>query len=167
MGVTSYACKDTFWNRLRAEQGFKIEELAEHLHLAGGTVGAYFTGEAMPKEAVILALCDLFDVDPVLGEREFKRAHDKWVSESHKAKRIAGGKVKQKEEPIAKVEPTAPNPPTIDRDSLCKLLYGELPYEEFKHVTEAISGGSDTLELLYGKVGYKKYCEIEDLVKGV
>ena len=61
--LTAYACKDNFWSRLRAEKGIKIKEVAEYLHMSGGGVGAYFTGELMPSEDKINALCDLFDVD--------------------------------------------------------------------------------------------------------
>lgn len=172
--LEAYACKDNFWSRLRAEKGIKIKEVAEYLHLSGGTVGAYFTGELMPSEDKINVLCDLFDVDSVLGAREFKKAHDKWVSESHKAKMIVGGKVEQKEPTKETVEEPTENVCTINGYAVCELLYGLLPYADYTIVYEGFMLGDfdgkdieDVFKFLYGKVSYDIYCEVIKLVKEV
>lgn len=172
--LEAYACKDNFWSRLRAEKGIKIKEVAEYLHLSGGGVGAYFTGESMPDEDKINALCDLFDVDPVLGAREFKKAHDKWVSEHHKAKMIAGSKVERKEPTEETVEEPTEKVCTLDGYAVCKLLYGKLPYADYTIVYEGFMLGDfqgrdieDVFKFLYGKVDYAIYCEVIKMIKEV
>lgn len=83
------AYKDNFWNKLRAEKEITYKELAEYVHFSQSLVAAWFSGYLLPSDSIINALCELFDVDPLIGKQEFVKAHAIWDAE-HGLKQIAG-----------------------------------------------------------------------------
>lgn len=82
--------KDTFWNNERVKRNLKLSDISKYLNVPYGTVGSWFCGKVMPKETIIIKLCDWFSEmlpdDPISfadGERQFKVAHLTWQGEHH------------------------------------------------------------------------------------
>lgn len=158
MGRNSFIRKDTFWNRVRAEKGIKIREVAELLRRSEGCVGMYFSGQNMPDENTCRALCDLFDVEFDKGVLEFQHAHRNWKAE-HNAK------LKYRSD-----TPVVIPEMTTHVEEILKTLYGVLSCEDFVAIYNYLIFGSatnfDVEELIYGKFDYATYCKIRDILRG-
>jgi len=158
MNRNSYAKKDTFWNRVRAEKGIKIKEVAEFLHRPEGSVGMYFSGQVMPNENTIRTLCDFFDVEFDKGVLEFQHANRNWKAE-HNAKLQYRSNT-----PVAIPEMTT------HVEEILKTLYGVISCEDFVAIYNHLISGSatnfDVEELIYGKFDYATYCKIRDILRG-
>ena len=80
--------KDTFWNKERVKRNLKIGDVAKYLNAPYFTVGSWFCGKTMPKEANIRKLCEWFSEmlpdDPISfddGKRHFEVARLTWQAE--------------------------------------------------------------------------------------
>ena len=157
------AYKDTFWNKVRVEKGFKLQEIADYLHCSIGSVGSYFSGQTVPSEKVIKALCEYFEIAEPLGTRAFVEDNKAWHAEHVRVYRVPAQKVTKSKKPKKKTEEVAPVvteaiPTKADvTTKVVELIYGKIPYDAFVAITE---GKEDILAYLYGKVDYKTYLEI-------
>lgn len=148
--------KKTWWNTLRVEHNIRVEDLGAILNKSIGTVGAYLSGEAMPKDSDIKKLCDFFDIEFSIGKQHFKEDHALWESTGHTAKRTmksgnkeaytrkTGGRRKVATEvKVSEVkveEKTRRN--TTDFD-LLQFVYGKLSYKDFMELVSRMRGAED------------------------
>ena len=72
--------KATFWNDVRVKSGMLVSDVAELMHVSLGKAGSWFSGQNMPRDAEVQALCELFGVDPIQGYNEFVKARNGWRS---------------------------------------------------------------------------------------
>lgn len=157
--------KDTFWSTTRVAQNVSIEEVAEYIGMSRATAGMYFTGQLVPSEKTALALCELFDVDPIKGRREFIDAHKKYDAEHT---RVLKASSKKSVEPVDKSDSS--DKVVLDEslakvvqdfntkvDNALRVVYHKLSYDDFMAVSEAVRGGADVLEVLYKRVDYDTY----------
>lgn len=142
--------KDTFWAKLRVDNGFNLKELAKMVHVDMSSMCHYLTGQAMPPDDVIDVLCKYFDVDPVLGKSEFMKAHDSWVGEHSRKLKAKYNKPKIKKKSNIKPVTTEEKLPEVPLK-----VKGEKPVDDSRKV----------LELLYQRVDFKTFMEIFDLLK--
>lgn len=155
---------DNFWNRLRVEKNVRYKELAELFGVCESTMGAYFSGQTMPKDTVIRELCDLFNVDFAKGKEEFKRANEAWSSSNHKCtKKLTVGnaesiKGKQAIEVVGTVERNV---------DVFSIIYGKIPYALFMKFLDIVATKQgDPLKLIYGSVTYSEFKQIADIIGG-
>ena len=151
--------KDNPWNRRRTLANMQYQDIADILGGTKSKWGMYFSGQNMPKPAVVHKLCELFGVDFDEGYRDFENMHLAWKSTRGHNKKVADGKpteIKEKENKKMKDEPTNKAEPCenenkwnvddvredkdIDyiRDYVLSLLYQKVDYETFKKVDKAL-----------------------------
>jgi len=167
---TKRMAKNTFWNRIRTEAGLTINEVAEGIGKQGKRVmiGKYFTGEAMPSDDTIRAICNLFDIDFTKGKEEFINAHIVWLPRNGKpdvaAKKNVRAKVTKTSTATRKLAETAfdnletiplngrlmtkkdevtPAPETVkdttfNTEDIERRVYGNVSYDEFNFVRDNI-----------------------------
>ena len=156
--------KDNFWSRKRVEAGLHVKELAGMLNMPYSTVGEYLSGQLIPPDNVIKALCELFDVNYDTGALEFQRANRAWKSmREHKDYKVINTNTLRAEALVPEVDKKEP---VIDyRTKFLKAVYGCVSYEQYeelKHYVEV--EGADTLRYLYGKIDYDLYQRISSLL---
>lgn len=193
-GEVAFGFKDTFWNTLRVNRGWKLKEVAETLGLNTQVVGSYMTGQNMPSERVIKLFCDLFDVDIVRGTSEFTKAHREWDAEHKRVYRLHPNKTEatktetpkeevkdtHAEEVLAVAEQFNKKFETKEvknedkpldyavlekADKILEMLYRRIEYREFANCFRAILNGEDVRKALYGNVDYDTYNMIEKIYK--
>lgn len=159
MGKKSFAKKDNFWNKLRAEKGIKIREVADFLHRGEGVVGMYFSGQLMPDDNAVKVLCDFFDVDFNKGVLEFQHAHKSWKAEHHATVKYRPA---SSDTELTKTESTTSGQPVVEE--ILKTLYGVLSCEDFVSVYNYLVSGTtpdvNIGELIYGKLNRTTYHKI-------
>ena len=164
--------KDTFFNVKRVQSGLTIKEVAEYVGTRPSTTAAYLTGALMPKDAVIDKFCELFDVDTVRGQSEFRLAHDKWDAEFNKTVKVRVP-TKQPAEPAE--EPKVPNSPVVEGfmgflDGVTSALDdGKAVPVECASKDKAVADSKDysaVLDLIYGQVNLETYRAVEKIIKG-
>ena len=74
----------TFWTQRRLARGVTVTTLAKQFGVCEGTMRTYFSGEHIPRESMIMQLCNYFDVDLAVGRSEFIKDHQIW-EERHSA----------------------------------------------------------------------------------
>lgn len=178
--------KDTYWNKLRVERGFKLKEIAEVLDMHVGTIGAFFTGQAMPNDKAVADMCDLFGVGFLEGRRQFENAHKAWDAEHKRVYRLPAVKsqgitaeVKVDESRIEEVLAVAEEfnkkvagkteepELAVVSDNIFEMVYDVLDYDEFNEFFNAVAGQSgDPLRLIFHKVDFKTYRKIAEIIKG-
>lgn len=180
---TAASRKYTFWNTIRNESGLTIVEVAEGIGKPKSrvVVGKYFTGEVMPNDETITALCNLFDVEFERGKEEFSKAYDAWhnrlpsTPETPIAEEVPVPEIQEEEPedtltaPIGnlQIQPT-PEVADVPEQDIGKLVYGKVDYDEFNMIKDCIDRGDNTeiiLETIYGKVNCKAYNTVYDLIK--
>ena len=158
-----WASRDTFWNVERVKKGYKIKEIAELLDLKEKTASAYFTGFLLPDDDVIAKFCDLFGVDFMRGKGEFYRAHVEYKNAHDRTYKVryAGIPVPAEDtEPVVK-KTKADNV----GDLVLEMLYGKIPYTDFKILTGQVMSGADILECVYGKVDFETFLKVVKVAK--
>lgn len=178
--------KDNFWSRKRVECNMKVTEVGEAIDQPYKRVGQYFTGQTLPDDDIIHALCDLFDVDFVTGKQEFINANKIWVGEHDKdlisgkivnrPKKSAANKPTKKKKSIAeKPEPEKIDNPTkpLDADTIDYIatkIYGKVDYQEFFRIIDLLSLGTELsklLDMVYGRVDFNVFMLLDDLSRGI
>lgn len=168
--TSAFTFKDTFWSRKRVDANITIVELAKLFGLPRPTMGAYLSGCSMPPEHIIKGLCDFFDVDPIVGEREFRNAHRKYDVENKKSLKATAKKPKEKKDPVEKTEKDIVIPKgtpikvvgVVDnRKTIESAVYGTLSYDDFELFKARLDGVGDPLELIYRKVDYQTFRRVE------
>jgi transcriptional regulator with XRE-family HTH domain len=170
---TAYTFKSTFWNKKRVENNITIVELAKLFGVSRASMGAYLSGYLLPKDDIIKQMCEFFEVDPILGAREFRNAHNAWDAEKVKTlKASAGNRHKSQLNANEESEPTVP-PVTVseyktiteDRaicSDILRATYKKVDYDEYEKLSDYLFNGTgDPLEVVYGKVDLKTFRTIE------
>lgn len=178
--------KDNFWCRKRVECNMKVTEVGEAIDHPYKRVGQYFTGQALPDDNIIHALCDLFDVDFVTGKQEFIKANKIWIGEHDKD--LISGKIVSKpkksvaNKPTKKKKPVAEKPQskkadtptkTLDADTITYIstkIYGKVDYQEFIRIVDLLSSGtelSELLDMVYGRVDFNVFMLLDDISRGI
>ena len=182
---------ENFWTTTRDKAGFSGKEVTDLLNierrakgldtLKTGTVCKYFTGQSMPPEEMIIALCNIFDVDVELGTAEFIKAYNHWHTrgestidtpiEVEKQNMITyyntpDINVTFKCIPEEKCEtPKMPAKEYVTEDILNKI-YGNISCQDFCYIYDLISSGactSDIPRLVYNKVDFDTFNQIWNL----
>ena len=175
--------KHTFWNKVKEESGLSLAEVAEGIGMKGKyrMVGKYFTGELMPNDAKITAICNLFDVDFAQGKTEFKKASDtykakkKGTSTTKPATEVKGIEPKIANKPEPKVVPETtpievvkPEPAKkVDTPDIGRLLYKQVTYDEFEAIMSQVRHQTlnvSVLETIYGKVDCDTYNKVYAII---
>lgn len=158
MSKRAHFKKDTYWNIIRTDRGFKQSELAELMGTNEATISKWFTGRTMPTAEQIAKLCDFFSVPVDRGTAEFKKTHEEWTARKRAYREAyAPGRPRTT---ATKAEPTT--------DNVFALAYGKLSYEEFNEFSALCSGKEgDPLEMIYGKVDLETFTKIANIIKGV
>lgn len=178
--------KDNFWCRKRVECNMKVSEVGEAIDHPYKRVGQYFTGQALPDDDVIHAICDLFDVDFVTGKQEFINANKIWVGEHNKD--LISGKIVNKPKKSAANKPTKKKKSvvekpqsqkidiptkTLDADTITYIatkIYGKVDYQEFTRIIDLLSLGTELsklLDMVYGRVDFNVFMLLDDLSRGI
>lgn len=152
--VVAIAYKDTYWNKVRVEKGFKLREVAEYLGIKLGLVGMYFSGQALPPDNTVHKLCEYFDVDYNSGQLAFQHAHRAWVAEHQRKPKVKAEK-----------KADTSKSPQISSESLLDLIYGKVPRKDFQAILGDTMAVTDILEIVYGVVDRKTYTQIEKLIQ--
>lgn len=159
---TPYARKDNFWSKKRVENGVTLKDVAKLIGSTETAVGMYFSGQLMPNESIIRALCDLFDVDFNTGYVEFQHAHRNWKAERHSTVKHS---VKMNKETVCDEVAEIPcEDATKNVETILEQLYGELSCKDFVAVYDCIMRGRQNTvnlaELIYGKFDFITYNKI-------
>lgn len=163
--------KDNFWSLKRVEANVTIRELAETIGIKETTLGSYFTGQSMPKQEIVYALCDWFGVEYIKGEREFLKAHKAYDAQRNgkKVKATANrgiGVISEEIKPITVVPVVkVDNSDVIKAEkkmAINKAVYGKVSCELYNHIYEA--GVDNVLKTVYGIVDYSIYNTIENIL---
>ena len=169
--------KQNFWNDLRVKNGVLIKDVAELLNVSNGTVGGWFSGQKIPSQANLDALCALFGVDPNKGYEEFVKASKVWDSDRGRLKitqcgprvAVAESKKPDKAPEYTKSLPDYEFPgadvqATPESSDLLKTLYGQVAYKDFMAITDLVDKQEDPISYLYGKVDFDLFSKIIAIV---
>ena len=160
MGSKIRALKDNFWSRKRIESGLKIKDVADAIGFSTGIVGMYFTGQRIPAMATIEKLCDLFDVDILIGTHEFIEANRAWDAEFGVKSRL------HVDAPVLDDDSEAvPEKSEIVSESVLRALYGELSYDDFEAILEGNMSVTEVLKSAYKKVDFDTYMKLVKITK--
>ena len=168
--------KQNFWNDLRIKNGVLLKDVAELLNVSMGSVGSWFSGQKIPGDENLKALCNLFGVDPNKGYEEFAKANKEWDSDrGHMRITLCGPEVAV--EKTAKTEKTPEYTkslpdyafPGVDNTSaegsdLLKTLYGQISYKDFIAIADVLDNNGDPISYLYGKVDFDLFSKILAIV---
>jgi transcriptional regulator with XRE-family HTH domain len=156
--------KETFWNKLRAANGYSYKELSVALGHDRSTIGSWFTGRSIPRKQFIKDICDLFGVDAETGEQEFIKAYKEWESASTRP----SNQQAKRSSPAANVVEQEIS--TIKTDILATILgsvYGKLNFTEYEALRDSILVGKNPQEILYGKVSFEDYINLIKLIENI
>ena len=179
--------KRTFWNEKRVSQNILVQELADTLGVAVGTIGNWLSGAKIPPENRVRELCDLFGVGYDEGYNEFVRANRIWDSErgklsydmvsptsrevpsTERKKKTATESVADDEvilvgEVAVETKDIHINPVEVNKPDIIKYLYGRLLFDDYEDFKAEFLKGADPLRLTYGKLSYDDYKEFEKIV---
>ena len=156
--------KDTFWGRLRVQNGITVREIADLLGMKEGYVGMLFTGQRMPTDDTIKTLCEFFSVDILTGTQEFKNAHRAWDAEYERT----GMQVLAKTPTRAPHTPEVKKPDKPDEQSdpslpILSRLYTKVSCEDFLKIKEILDNTPDdanVFEAIYGNVPFRTFVTI-------
>lgn len=162
-----WTARDTFWNKLRVENGYRIKDIAELLDLGEKTTAAYFTGYTLPNDDIVKKFCDLFCIDFMKGRGEFHKAYSEYNKTHNRKCKVRKVSMNSVAEDTKEVEPPkAETPKKVDfSDTVLEMLYGKIPYVDFKILTGQLMSGADILECVYGKVDFETFANIVKTIK--
>lgn len=164
--VSQYS-KSNFWNKLRVEKNFRYEDLKELFPSItnSSSIGLWFSGQTMPNDERIRTLCEFFDVPFDKGKAEFRKAHEAWISSKHKGARTVNG---TGEAHI--VETNGRGDAYIGKNKetdIFAMVYGAIPYDLFRKFCDLVAeNNANALELIYGKVTFHEFIEIQAIIGG-
>lgn len=173
--------KSTFWNDLRVKNGLLIKDIAELLNLSAGTVGGWFSGQKVPSELNLIALCTLFGVDIDKGREEFIKARNSWSSERgtwHVKLQSSDSLDAAKPATISDMDlscfnvPADPEPAQGPEDTdidfyheVLQCFYGKLPYTQYSILLACVTEQKDLTAALYGKLSFEHFTELMNIWK--
>lgn len=162
--------KDNFWSKLRVDNNLTVDEVGDIIGVSGSWLSKFCTGQAMPNDEQINALCNYFDVDPVRGKAEFLTAHEIWDADHPRKVKYQGERKKLGEEATLELAKHIVNKnekkvtvPTGTKAKVMPLIYGKVPVMDFLDYMN--SEDTNPLENFYGKVDYSTYNKIAETVK--
>lgn len=165
--------KTTWWNKVRVERNIRIRDLLELFpeYQTFSTIGAWFTGQFVPKDKHIRVLCDFFDVDFDEGKRHFIEDHERWESTKRKGKRAvtgtAEGVMKELVTGTGDAKSVIKTKTEEPKKDIFEAVYGKLPYDLFRTFCDLVAhSDKNALELVYGKVSYEDFMLIQEVIKG-
>ena len=167
----SAMAKKTWWNELRVSRNFRFADLVELFPTItnGDSIGAWFSGQYVPKDEYIKILCDFFDVDFEEGKAHFIADHKIWESSKHKDSRITTGKALGRGEMETTGESVlkgTTRPATESKADIFEMVYGKLSYELFRKFCDLVAvSDANALELIYGKVTFEEFITIWNIIK--
>lgn len=152
----------TFWNDLREQAGFTLDELSKSVDIDKSTLSKYLSGAKLPSSKSAAALCDFFGVDYDLGAEKFNEAHAAWVTShpaDHKRSKIRKRKYSTKPETddLFK-DPVTDNKQLVD--TITRKLYSVLSYDDFMTIALCDPTPADLLKFAYGNVDYDLFEEL-------
>lgn len=62
---------DTYWSRLRVERGLSYDVISHYIGSNNTMLATWFRGDNVPKDDMILKLCELFSIDFDTGKQQF------------------------------------------------------------------------------------------------
>ena len=142
--------KDTFWNQVRVKSNITQKEVAQYLGCSKSLAGFFFSGQLVPKDEYMDKLCDLFNVDRIVGEREFRKANREWDT-IHDGKEHPNFSAEVIKEPKPKTEPTKvvekrsviikheEEKSTMDIGGLHRAAFDMLDYDCFAEFTKLLN----------------------------
>lgn len=164
-GVRTCTYKNTFWSKKRVEYDIKLKDIAEAIGVPITTVGMYFTGAYMPKESIVVAICNLFDVDFETGWDEFRKAHEEYRAERKRSLvAMVGRDIENKPDVCMGVSEGTDISGEDKINAIKELLYGRISYSVFCELAQMRIDKIE--ETVYGKVDYATYKNIECILRG-
>lgn len=157
------AYKDTFFNKKRVESGLRISDIADYLGVSLAGAGQYFTGAQMPPEGVIEKLCELFDVDILVGTRELKKDNKVWVAEHKRKMLYQATATKHNPEPPKQAELT-PIVEEAEESVVEEIILDDIVVSNNKVAILSEDECKKILGLLYGNVDYDTYSQIAKML---
>lgn len=177
------AAKTTFWNEIRVKNNLKIRDIAEMLGVSYGSVGGWFSGHKVPRDALIKQLCELFDVDFEVGRKAFYDAKESWVPEHNikftekgNSKKVVTKKAPKAEETednivlypaVTVADPEVVLAPLLKASkpvSVLEQIYGKVPFDLFLAVQRCGEAPEKVLEQLYGRLDFAEFNKIFTLI---
>lgn len=148
-----HAFVDTFWARQRVSRNLTIRDMGAMIGYSEKTFARFLTGQNMPPDSAIRALCSIFDVEYEVGKAEFEKAVANW--RPNRRRTVSRKDVISKQISEAVI------------DNIADSLYGKIPYSKFKLVIEYMKNGSiqAVKELIYGYIDFDTYQHISNELK--
>lgn len=142
---TPHAFIDTFWARQRVSRNLTIRDMGAMIGYSEKTFARFLTGQSMPPDSAIQALCNIFDIEYEVGKAEFEKAAANWKPNRRKH-------VNKKDVLSAQISESV-------IDNIADILYGKIPYSKFKLVIEYMKSNSiqAVKELIYGYIDFDTY----------
>lgn len=148
---------DTWWNRLRVEKNISYAVLGRIFNRSRQNYSDIFSGQRMPKDDTIRALCSVFNVDFDKGKSEFIKAHKTWCSKHGRGSpNSCSSRIQRSLSNAAHNDCTS-----ID---LSPFLYGKVDYNTYMQVSEA-ANDTDKLKYLYGKLSWEDFSTLMILMR--
>lgn len=167
----------TWWNEKRVKANVSYKNIIERMdtkHSQAHIVNC-FIGKSMPSDYLITKICDIFDVPFDEGKSHFFNDWD-----GHNSKNRLVEQIRPEENPEIKFDIFVGNTPTeegekevddamdnynmgmFDRESILKKVYGNVDFDTYLIIDEALLVGSsnDILKNIYGKIPFDAYQEV-------
>ena len=125
---------DTFWTNVIRQSNYSVKEVASVLNRGDSTLRNYLTGNSMPSNTTIQAICDLFGIEFTEGKRQFATAFDAYHSDAKSTKTVSTKK--KSKEVVAKQ-------PKLDEATLDLVLsniYNKVDYDTYKQISSILRG---------------------------
>ena len=137
---------DNFWYQKWKESGYTSDEIGKKLGVSGAALRNWIYGKYFPSDDMIRKVCDIFDVDMKKGKEEFVR----FYCNRHNATVYV---VPEPTDDVSKI------PEKI-------ILSMSADTEEPNYdTTNKKFNVSDVMRLLYGKVDFSTYKQVEYLLE--
>ena len=155
-----------FWTYKKSTAGITCKDIADYLKLNkdSSTIAKYFSGEIMPSDNTIKALCNMFDTDYSTGKAEFEKINKAYHANKKKKN---PEETPVKEVPVTPTVTVSETPDTPDKvDDIMESIYGIVSYDEFFEIRDMVENNPNNEalpKLLYGKLGYDAFNAIFDI----
>lgn len=179
--------KDNFWSKKRVEANRTLPEVAKTIGCSYSKIAKVFCGMTMPDDQMIKALCDMFDVDFIVGKGEFQKAYNEYkIIRGRKMVCCGDRRPRNPDDPNYKTDeaaakkPKAPKKKNIEptpievlsatnidkRDAALVALYGNISYNDFVKISAIVTNGygDDILPLIYGQVDFNLFGKVKELI---
>ena len=166
----------TFWNLLRIENNFTLQDVADYTGFKQSTISAWFTGGFMPEDWQIKVLCDMFNnLSFEKGKLEMENAytifhgtHGTIDKEPRKAPEHVVEDVRRLS---IKTEPEVKEDNYVNFDGVMRVLFSELTYDEYTEVqklypySDVFSSKDKILKKLFDMLSWESYEKVRELLK--